>query len=861
MARRATRGDNAQFTYDFGIAIAQSTVNKVARLTGVTLSLASAFYALKSTATEYVDTLRENTLRFGGLLSTMKAMQQAQDRLITGMSRFDVRDQMSGMNQLMVAGVDVKKNMDWIEKAAHATGKSFDQFSGMIASAVQGNLQSLVDAGLMTQRATKAFTKFQGNTKMMQGAIMNFLRTHKGLMSAIKNDFTTIEDGVRRLKAVMTSFLQSVIGKPNDPNSLYGSVARMFNMIADKFGKNGVLTQNMIMLRQYGEGVGVIMGWVVRNIGKMIIWLGRQAKRVTVMLLGDSETFAERMRSLVVWLEFWRVKVVDIFSKITRTIANFIRDHQTLIKFIGKVVVAYYTWRVAMKVILRTSLAIQGMIFACKALRTAIIAAGGAWSFFSKAMTVAMFKGAGSRALLRFLGMTPYKVNAAFLTLGHGAAVAFSTGFSAVNKLLLPVFGAFKGSAGVIGKVLVAPFWAMIHPIKTVRLLLSGLLKAVYYFFLPFYKVRVFFTTTLPKMMSRILPIVGRTMMSWGKVVLNFFTNLPKLCMASVKTIGQYFMFAFSNPLTVLKSLGRVLLFVVKSPLKFITMGIGYVKNLFTVIRAGLMAINASNPVGWIIIGITLLAAFYKKFSFVRKVVNTAVKTLIEGMKLLWNIIYGIFVYTVVAVKKAYNFFVAHIFNPVVNFFKTAIKWVKKFWQTFKDSTIGKFLNDYLVKPLKTVFDWLFKALSWIWDKLVWIYNHTAALIPGVNKVVAGTVAAQAQTLGLPDLTAKPSDINPDDDADYLAKGWKALKESMGNGGIDASPQMSKNPLLSGSADYTGGGMGSGSSTTNNITLSNGAVQIVVPKGVDIDEVKLARMVREEIRNLDRENKMRGGNI
>lgn len=41
--------NQAQFTYDFGIMIAQSTVNKVARLTGVTLSLASAFYALQTT--------------------------------------------------------------------------------------------------------------------------------------------------------------------------------------------------------------------------------------------------------------------------------------------------------------------------------------------------------------------------------------------------------------------------------------------------------------------------------------------------------------------------------------------------------------------------------------------------------------------------------------------------------------------------------------------------------------------------------------------------------------------------------------------------------------------------------------------
>ena len=134
MAKKATRGNNAQFTYDFGIAIAQSTVNKITRLTGATLTLASAYYALKTTATQYVDTLRENTLRFGGMLSTMKAMEDAQRRLIKGQSYFAPDDQLRGMNQLMAVGVKVGENLEWINKAAHATGRSFSDFSGLTAN-------------------------------------------------------------------------------------------------------------------------------------------------------------------------------------------------------------------------------------------------------------------------------------------------------------------------------------------------------------------------------------------------------------------------------------------------------------------------------------------------------------------------------------------------------------------------------------------------------------------------------------------------------------------------------------------------------------------------------------------------------
>ena len=106
--------NQAQFTYDFGIMIAQSTVNKVARLTGVTLSLASAFYALQTTGDKYVKTLRENSLRFGGFISTIQQMEKAQERLIKGQTSFSVDDQLKGLNQLAAVGINVRKDFDFI---------------------------------------------------------------------------------------------------------------------------------------------------------------------------------------------------------------------------------------------------------------------------------------------------------------------------------------------------------------------------------------------------------------------------------------------------------------------------------------------------------------------------------------------------------------------------------------------------------------------------------------------------------------------------------------------------------------------------------------------------------------------------
>ena len=489
----------AQFAYDFGIAISQSTLTKLTRLTGASLTLASAFYALKSTASEYVDVLKENTIRLGGVLSTMQAMEQAQRRLVQGQSYFDVSDQLKGMNQLMSVGVKVGENLDWVSKAAHATGKSFAEFSGLITNAINGNLQGLVDAGFMTQGATKMFAKFQGNTVMMQNAVMDFLKTHKGLMRAIENDFVTIQDGTNRLKGVYKSFLHSVIGKPNDPSSLYGAFSGMLQMIGDKFGKGGELTQNMIAIKRYGEGIGMVLNWVVTQVGHTIVWLGKQAKKVTQTLLGSSDTFAERMRSFVVWLEFWKLRVVDFF-----------KEYGDELKGALKIILAYKVLKGAFIISEKAIVSVRQYRREWRKLSAFMLSGdltklGGLGKLFA----FKLVKRSNTREVLRFFGIDPRKVALAFSDLGNNiqlslgkifsrrtAGSLFSGLFSGVLKGVKLIFGILKN----FPKILMAVFrisklfmttnplgWIMLavtavvmlyNKFEGVRTFVNGILKA-----------------------------------------------------------------------------------------------------------------------------------------------------------------------------------------------------------------------------------------------------------------------------------------------------------------------------------------------------------------------------------------------
>ena len=771
MSKRATRGNNAQFTYDFGIAIAQSTVNKITRLTGASLTLASAFYALKSTSEQYISTLRENTLRFGGVLSTMKAMEQAQNRLIKGQSYFSVDDQLKGMNELMAAGIKVGKNLDWINKAAHATGKSFSEFSGMISSAVQGNTQALVDAGLMTQRATRMFDKYAANTVMRQQAILNFIKTHKGLMNAIKNDFETIQDQMMRLRAIWKGFLGSILGKPNDPGSFYGQIVSSMRMVAD------ALAKNMEDIRRYGWVIGQVLGWVMKQIGHFVVWIGRQAKKGLQTVWRMTDDYVERTRSMLVWLEFWKLKIIDLF-----------KEYGGAIKTVIKLLLMYKALKTAFVI---GRVAIMSVIAYYKALKGIVNL---------------------QMAYMAFMGPSFSKTTRFFQSLAVWLPRPFRKAYVSIGKQL----GLIVASNGAAVKTIKSMWWGLkgiiLSPIMVMKQVFIGLKG---------WLAGMWAGSTIAALKSLLL------------IIKNIGVNLFRYVVAL---------------LTPFKSLSKVFKVIVNGILnlpKIVGAAFNAIKGMWT-------ALNATNPVGWVILAVTAVGLLYTKFKIVRVIVNNMFKAWWEWLKLLWNIVYGAFIGVAVLIKKCWNFLSDYIFKPIANFFKWAWKGIKNMWAAFKDTSVGRFINKWIVKPLENLFNWIMKALRWL-------LKGAATILSVINKSLAEEIRKGEKELGMEhSLAADGGNYNTNDDTNYLnPNNWfgKDDKDS------ELPKSLGGNPLLSNntpSADIGGATGGSGGSSTN-LTFGNGAIQIIVEKGQNIDEQKLARKVKEVINDMRREGDLRGG--
>lgn len=828
---KATRGSDAQFTYDFGIAIAQSTVNQVARLAGVTLSLASAFYALKSTATEYVNTLRENTFRFGGILSTMKAMEQAQDRLIKGQSLFSVDDQLRGMNQLMASGINIKKNLDWISKAAHASGQSLSQFSGAISNAIAGNMSQLVDMGLLTQRATRMFDKYAANTVMRQQAILNFLKSHKGLMAAIRNDFYTIQDQMLRIKETWKAFLQSILGKPNDPSGFYGQIAQSMKLVAD------ALARNLENIKRVGWMIGQVLGWVMKQIGHFVVWLGKTIKHaisytwVAVQkfrnwLVGDSgkqvttvqgflDHYVEYTRSLIVWLEFWKLKLIEIFETIGnafKKVYNWIVDFAVAHPIITKIILAIGAMALAWKLVGK-------QIMHCYRLQMAYIA---------------------------FQGPALNKVAVWFQSLAAWMPQPFRRAWVASGKYLGRMGAGCIGWCNRIGVAFKNLGLLMIAPFKSLAKLVPGLLKTA------FSGIGLLGSGPLAMFTKGAKGIhFKRLFLGYKSIAISGMRDLWAAVMAFVKPIGKIFSSLFGplfNFLTGgLKNIGNLILNLPR----LIGIAFNAIKGLWT-------ALNATNPVGWIILAVTAVITLYTKCRTFRIFVNTMFKAWWEYIKLLWNLLYGAFLYCWVAIKKTWNWFKNYIYMPIANFFKRAWTWIKDMWKAFKDTSVGRFIDKWIVQPLKKLFDWMVKAWHWI----IKACANIVEWISGANSELAKNLNKMAAENGLPQLAVSGGKYKKDDATNYVNPANWGVPDSPKNPGSVGVPDIPANPISDVTASVGGGGGGGGGTTVNNnMDFGNGAIQIIVQKGEQIDENKLARLVRDTIKDVNREQNMRGGTI
>lgn len=304
------RKGNSGYTYDFGIAIARSTIQDLGILSAKALTLTAAIYGLSTTMLGMEDSLKRNKLIFGGYINTLQAMQFAQNKLLSGATQFDESDIMDGMRHIQNAGLDAKKTFDFVNRAAEATGQSFAEMGSMLEGAINsGNFGSMVQLGIMTQNQTKYFERYTAGTNAMRSAVMRFMTSNKTLANAMKNTMTTIRGQLTRMKGFSLEFARAIVGNPTDPNSFYNQIKNTITMI------NSFLFKHLPEIRKFGFTIGLVLSFIVRNVMGLIKFtvnfFGRMIGNIR-LFMGN---FQNNIMSMLLWLELVKQRIISIFKR------------------------------------------------------------------------------------------------------------------------------------------------------------------------------------------------------------------------------------------------------------------------------------------------------------------------------------------------------------------------------------------------------------------------------------------------------------------------------------------------------------------------------------------------------------------
>lgn len=306
IVRRGASG----YTYDFGIAIARSVVSDLGILSAKALTLTAAIYGLSTTMVNMENSLMRNKIMFGGYLNTMKAMQFAQDKLLSGQTQFNSEDIMEGMRSIQVAGLNAKKTFDFVNKAAEATGQSFAEMGSMIEQAVNGgNFSQMVNLGIMTQNQTRYFERYTAGTNAMRSAVMRFMTSNKTLADAMKNTMTTIQGQLRRLKGFSVEFARAIVGDPTDPNSFYNQVKNAITMV------NDYLKKNLPEIKKFAFAVGQVLGFIIRNTMAFAKYVAKFFARQIGTIRLFLGNFQHNILSMMLWLELVKNRIVSLWNQ------------------------------------------------------------------------------------------------------------------------------------------------------------------------------------------------------------------------------------------------------------------------------------------------------------------------------------------------------------------------------------------------------------------------------------------------------------------------------------------------------------------------------------------------------------------
>lgn len=296
----------------------QKATEKIANMLGSAkrfLIWATGIYTVKqaldgllSSGERLDEMLRDNMIAFNGYTNALAAYQKFQSGIISGKLLGDAKEYMDSAQILMRKGIHMTDSMtntlnDW----AAASGKSVTDVASAIESAVSGNTAAFEAFGI-TERSLRFLNRYTAGTNQMKGAVLNFVKAQKQFEGMAEKAPMTWKMIAQRMKAMKDRFIEAVIGRANDPNSLNAMVKRTVREVLDFMAKNARTFKAVAAV------ISATLKWMFKQIGHFVTWVVGSAQKGIDSLQKFVNNYKERIAGFILFLELIKMRVIDFFK-------------------------------------------------------------------------------------------------------------------------------------------------------------------------------------------------------------------------------------------------------------------------------------------------------------------------------------------------------------------------------------------------------------------------------------------------------------------------------------------------------------------------------------------------------------------
>lgn len=236
-----------------------------------------------------------NSIAYGSRGAADKAYMQA----LNGGLPFEAQDFMSGNTSLMRIGIKGSGSQSMVSNMSGRLGQGYSETASDIVAAIGGDTQILTKYGLK-QSDLRGLNKYQGNSPRMKSAVMGLLGR-----GDIKKQF---EHGLTDFKASWIGTMNqlennrkglwaTLIGDPNDQNSLWGTVKATFTKI------NKWFEENRVTMARFVSFVSRTLSWTWSKVEAVAKKIGSAFKGFLDLYFKSEKSFERFTKRMLLGLE------------------------------------------------------------------------------------------------------------------------------------------------------------------------------------------------------------------------------------------------------------------------------------------------------------------------------------------------------------------------------------------------------------------------------------------------------------------------------------------------------------------------------------------------------------------------------